>query len=85
MIADPASAGHAGEGGPVTALPHELMEAAVILGILGVILIILGLVGLWLLVKIHRRLKDGAPVRHNPHAPPSSTTHDSTGDSTGQG
>ena len=55
-----------GEAGPATVLPHELMEAAVVLGIIGVLLIVLGVVGLWLLVKIHRRLKDSAPPR--PHS-----------------
>lgn len=73
-MADAAHAGHAGEAGPMTMLPHEMMGAIVGLAIIGIILVVLGLVGIWLLVRIHRQLKrgpDGASA--SPPAPPPSS------------
>jgi uncharacterized membrane protein len=52
-----AFAGHGAEGGPVTVLPHEFMAAVVVFSLIGLLLVVLGLVGVWLLVKIHRRLQ----------------------------
>lgn len=75
-IADLAHAGHAAESGPVTVLPHEMMGAVAVLVSIGVVLVILGLVGIWLLVKIHRQLKQGAPDADGPRhpSPPSSSS-----------
>lgn len=64
-------AGHAGETGPVTVLPHELMGAVALLAAIGLVLVLLGVTGLWLLVKIHRQLKqrEHDPTTRLPGAP----------------
>ena len=69
-MADAAHAGHAADAGPVTVLPHEMMGAAVVLAIIGAILVVLGIVGIWLLAKIHRQLKQGGRDGPRPPAPP---------------
>ncbi len=75
-MADAAQAGHAGDSGPVTVLPHEMMGAVAVLAVIGAILIVLGLVGIWFLIKIHRQLKqdgrDAGSPRRSPPPPPSS-------------
>ena len=50
----PAFAGHAGD---MTPLPHEMMGGIAVLAIIGLVLIIIGGIGIWLLVRIERRLR----------------------------
>jgi hypothetical protein len=52
-------AGHAGETGSISMMPHEIMGGMVILAVIGVVLVILGAVGVWLLFRIERRLRKG--------------------------
>ena len=47
-------AGHAGDMSP---MPHEIMGGIALLAIIGLILIVIGGIGIWLLVKIERRLR----------------------------
>jgi hypothetical protein len=53
---DPVFAGHAGETGGSLMMPHEILGALVLLAGLGVAILLVGLVALWLLVRIDRRL-----------------------------
>lgn len=68
---DPAHAGHAGDAGPVTVLPHEMMGAVAVLATIGAILVVLGFAGIWLLAKIHRQLKQGGRAGDGPRYPSS--------------
>ena len=56
-MSDPAFAGHAGDAGTPLVFPHEIMGAVAVLAIIGLLLIMLAVVGIWLLVRIDRRLK----------------------------
>jgi hypothetical protein len=49
-----AFAGHAGD---MTPMPHEILGAVAILATIGVALIIIGGIGIWLLYRIERRLR----------------------------
>ncbi len=66
---DPAFAGHAGETGGPPFLPHELMGVLALVAGLCVVMLLVGLVALWLLIRIDRRLR----TWHRPPdaAPPS--------------
>ena len=50
-------AGHAGDAGLPSAMPHEILGGMVLLAAIGVILIVIGAMAIWLLVKIERRLR----------------------------
>lgn len=50
--------GHAGEMGGIGMMPHELMGGMVLLALLGLALVILGAVGIWLLFRIERHLRN---------------------------
>ena len=57
MILTDALAGHAGEGELAVPMPHEVMGGIAVLIVLGVILVVLGVIAVWLLRKIERRLR----------------------------
>ncbi len=50
-------AGHAGDAGLPSAMPHEVLGGIALLAAIGVILIVIGAMAVWLLVKIERRLR----------------------------
>jgi hypothetical protein len=41
----------------MTPLPHEIMGGIAVLAVIGLVLIIIGGLGIWLLVRIERRLR----------------------------
>jgi hypothetical protein len=51
-------AGHAGDAGLPSAMPHEVLGGIALLAAIGVILIVIGAMAVWLLVKIERRLRN---------------------------
>jgi hypothetical protein len=53
-----ALAGHAGDAGLVPAMPHEVLGGMAMLAVIGIVLIVIGAVGVWLLFKIERRLRN---------------------------
>jgi len=55
-IAD-AVAGHAGDTGVPGMMPHELLGGIAILAGIGLALVILLAIGIWLLIRIERRLR----------------------------
>lgn len=57
---DSALAGHAGDAGSASLMPHEMMGALALLAILGIAALIVGLVAVWLLIRIDRRLRAAA-------------------------
>ena len=73
-MVDRALAGHANEAAGPMVFPHEIMVAVVVLGLIGLLLIGLAVVGIWLLVRIDRRMKHSAQQSEQP---PQSPTHDS--------
>lgn len=50
-------AGHAGDAGLPSAMPHEVLGGMALLAAIGVILIVIGAMAIWLLFKIERRLR----------------------------
>lgn len=50
-------AGHAGDAGPPSVMPHEVLGGMALLAAIGVILIMIGVMAVWLLFKIERRLR----------------------------
>ena len=52
-----AFAGHAGDTGLPSAMPHEVLGGMALLTAIGVVLIIIGAVAVWLLAKIERHLR----------------------------
>jgi hypothetical protein len=56
VIAD-ALAGHAGDTGAMSMMPHEILGAVALLAGIGLTLIVLGLIGIWLLFRIERHLR----------------------------
>jgi hypothetical protein len=50
-------AGHAGDTGLPSAMPHEVLGGMAVLAAIGIILIIIGAIAVWLLVKIERHLR----------------------------
>ena len=52
-----ALAGHAGDAGLQTPMPHEVLGGIAMLAAIGIILIVIGAMGVWLLVKIERHLR----------------------------
>ena len=68
---DSALAGHAGDAGNASLMPHEMMGALVLVAILGIVTLIVGLAAVWLLIRIDRRLRAVAKEpRFFPHNPP---------------
>ncbi len=65
----PVFAGHAGELEVPVVFPHEIMGGIALLAGIGVVLMILAAVGLWLLIRIDRRLRAGSPTRHESTPP----------------
>jgi hypothetical protein len=70
-MVDPAFAGHEGDAGSPMVFPHEIMGAVAVLGIIGLLLIVLAVAGIWLLVRIDRRLKHSGQETEQPHQSPS--------------
>ena len=50
-------AGHASDAGVQAAMPHEVLGGIAMLAVVGIILIVIGVIGVWLLFKIERRLR----------------------------
>ena len=50
-------AGHAGDAGLPSVMPHEVLGGMALLAAIGVILIMIGVMAVWLLFKIERRLR----------------------------
>ena len=68
---DSALAGHAGDPGSASLMPHEMMGALALVAILGIATLIVGLAALWLLIRIDRRLRAAAKeTRSSPNNPP---------------
>jgi hypothetical protein len=57
---DSALAGHAGDAGAPGLMPHEIAGALGLLAILVVATLLVGLVAVWLLLRIDRRLRTSA-------------------------
>ena len=55
--ASQAIAGHAGDTGLPSVMPHEVLGGIALLAAIGLILIVIGAMAVWLLVKIERRLR----------------------------
>lgn len=53
-----ALAGHAADSGLQAAMPHEILGGIAMLGVIGIILIAIGGMGVWLLFKIERYLRN---------------------------
>ena len=74
---DSALAGHAGDAPNVSLMPHEVMGALALLAILGIATLIVGMVAVWLLIRIDRRLRAVAKeTRSSTNAPPPSSRRD---------
>lgn len=56
-------AGHAGDGGVPSAMPHEVLGGMALLAIIGVVLIVIGSIAVWLLIRIERHLRDPGKPR----------------------
>ena len=71
---DSALAGHAGDAGNASLMPHEMMGALVLVAILGIATLIVGLAAVWLLIRIDRRLRAAAkePRSFTDNPPPPS-------------
>ena len=70
-MVDRALAGHANEAASPMVFPHEIMGAVAVLGLIGLLLIGLAVVGIWLLVRIDRRMKHSTQqTEQPPQSPP---------------
>ncbi len=57
MGATPVYAGHAGESGVPLIMPHQLMSAMIILGLVLAMLVVLSVLVIRFLMKIHQRVR----------------------------